>query len=232
MTAGHVLLPAVPNRPGYPKVPTIDARNAAAEALAEYLMCAEFLRYGKDAADTPFKLTGVDHEWPEPDQEMHYPRASIIDSGKTAMEAHALVPTPLEETLGRFEPNTVLWKTAEASCLFQVDFWTDDAPTREAIAALLPRLFAPGEDRYAVMLCTSARYFCQPARMTLIDYRRDDTAGSVYPRERRLLALVRCEIDVIDLRCATLLAPSIKLEEIGENVEPGTEPAAVAVECK
>jgi hypothetical protein len=134
------------------------------------------------------------------------------------------VPAPLEETFGVYGDGVVLWKVAEAVVTFQVDFWAADAPTREAIAARLPALFAPGEDAYGVILQGPAGYYDRPVRATLMAYQRIDVAEAVYPRERRLLMRVRCEVDQIHIRCGTVLAPTVSLQ-VGEDVEPVCEPA-------
>lgn len=219
---GTVLLPdPVPSAP-LELQPTMDARAACAAALAEYLRCAVFRRGGGTAAATDFQLAAVLDEWPEPDVELQYPSASVIDDSETVPEAHALVPTPLEETYNP-ETGVVLWKLAEAVQGFQVDFWATDAPTREAIAARLPALFVPGEGAYGVVLQGPVEYLCRPVRATLVSYQRMDLAEAVYPRERRLQVRIRCEVDVIQARCDRLVAPTVSLT-VGEDVEPACEP--------
>lgn len=207
--------------PDPPKGPlaTLDPRGAAALALAEYLRCAQFRRWGGNAPDTFFRLNAVQEEWPEPSVLLDYPAASIIDQGDTVMGASDFVPRALESTRDLFGKDTVLWKLHEAQMTFQVDFFTDDAPTREAIAAALPRLFSPALDtRTGVILCGPPHYYKRPIRATLLRYRRMDDAGSVYPRERRLMAIVRAEVDVVDLRCAITLQPRVAIHAIGTDV--------------
>lgn len=201
-------------------LPTLDARGAMAEALAAYLQCIEFVRWGGlDGVDVPFKLKQVLEEWPEPDRTLVYPSASVVEATTPQYQAHSFVPNPLEDTLDLVKPNTVLWKTGEARADFQVDFWANDVGTREAIAAQLPRAFAPGE-LANVLLQGSARYFARPVRARLVGLpRRMDDATTIYPRERRLMATVQCEVDVVDLRCAILGSPRVDLNEIGEQVE-------------
>lgn len=203
------------------RIGTLDPRNAMAEVLAAFLRNAKFMRGGGTAADTPFQLNEVEPEWPDPSVEIRYPTASILDMGRIPYEAHSLTPTPLEETWGQFddgcfdpEPGdreklTVLWKTAEAVAEFQVDFWSNDNPTREAIAARIPSLFNPEEGRAGVVLSGEPRYFLRRVRATLLDHQRMDTAGTVYPNERRLMAVVRCEVDVVQLRVARELHPKV-----------------------
>lgn len=217
MAVGDLFLP----RPGasrQARLPTLDPRNAAAETLAAYLAGLEFLRGGGESADTPFKLRSVRAEWPEPDRDMDYPCASLIDYEPIPMQAHGLTPTLLEESWNR-EKGTALWKIAEAAFTFQVDFWADNGPTREAMAARLPSAFAPEDDGARIVICGTPRYFNRTVRAALLSYQRMDTPDSVYPRERRLLALVRCEIDVVDLRCAPEFTGVINVEAIEPPAE-------------
>jgi hypothetical protein len=215
-------------------LPRIDARAACSLVLAEYLRALEFMRWGgPTGTDTYFKLEAVREEWPEPDVAMTYPSASIVDMGQgTALEGHGLLPTPLEETYEQFSPGTVLWKLHEAAFDFQVDFWADDSATREAIAGRLPSAFSPGEDGSRVVLCGSPLYFDRPVRASLSRYQRMDVAEAVYPRERRLMATVRCEVDVVDLRCVALLSQTTEVRAVGEEVELDVEPDLEPALCK
>lgn len=208
--------------PRVAELPTIDPRNAAALVLRDYLASLEFRRWGGDAPDTLFKLRHVHEEWPEPSVELDYPVASIVDSGNTPMDAHALVPTCLEETRDVFGEGTVLWKLAEASIMFQIDFFTDDAPTREAIAAALPSAFNPDiDERAGVILRGSCHYYDRSIRATLEGFRRMDYEGSIYPRERRLMTQVRCDLDVVSLRCYTVFSPRVNVVAVGPEVVVG-----------
>lgn len=188
-----------------------------AETLSAYLSTAAFRTFGGMAADTTFSLRAVFPEWPDVSTELPYPCASVIEKTDTFYEAHNFVPTAVEETLGQFdclvgcdggEPSTVLWKLAEATCDFQIDYWSSNIPEREAIEANLGELFNPGEERSGVLLTGPDRYYSTPIRATLTSHRRIDTEGTVYPNERRLNTTVRCEVDVLQLRQATLLRPA------------------------
>lgn len=190
---------------------TLDPRNAMAEVLAAFLRCAVFKRNGGTQASTDFVLKRVVPEWPDPKELIAYPSASVIDNSAIPYEAHALTPTALEGTWNSFADNTVLWKTAEAVAVFQVDYWTTDIPTREAISARLPSLFTPGEGRIGVVLAGEPRYFRRPVRASLLDNERMDTENAVFERERRLRTLVRCEVDVVQLRQAVELQPKMRL---------------------
>ncbi len=197
----------------YPAVafPSLDPRQAMANTLASYIGNAQFTRDGGTGPDTVFTLEAVFSEWPDPSQELPYPCASIIDLGKIPFDAHDFTPTPQEGTLEEFCPNTVLWKTGEAVAEFQVDYWANDKPTRQALAARLPGLFNPGESRSGVLLQGDAQYFCRRVRATLLDGERPDDEDSVYARERRQRTTVRCEIDVVQLRQAVPLQPRVQL---------------------
>lgn len=231
---GDVLLPRpreLPDGPiAEPRIGTLDARNAAAQALAAFLVQAVFRRGGGDDIDTEFGLEAVQEEWPDPAVQAVYPSASIVDAGAIPYQEHSLTPTALEETWGCFGDGTVLWKTAEAVCSFQVDYWCVHDSTREAIAASLPRLFNPGEERTGVVLAGPAAYYCRPVRATLETHQRMDTPGGIYTHERRLRTIVRCEVDVVYLRCDTLLAVEAIVADVGEQVELETEPAAESLD--
>lgn len=193
---------------------TLDPRNAMAEVLAGFLRCATFRRGGGDVPiEKPFVLKRVEPFWPDPKLDIAYPSASIIDNANIPYEAHSLTPTALEGTWNSFDPCTVLWKTAEAVAVFQVDYWTTEDPTREAIAARLPSLFNPGEGRAGVVLSGEPRYFRRPVRATLLNHQRMDTENAVFERERRLMTLVRCEVDVVHLRKAVELQPRMVLRD-------------------
>lgn len=207
------------------RTPDIDSRSAMSEALIAYLKCVEFRRWGDKAEDVVFPLARVYRQWPEPDAQLVYPSASVIDTQATVEEAHNFVPTPLEDTYGVIEPESVLWKTSELTTKFQVDFWCEDDPTREAIAASLPMLFASEESRYGVVVYGPPTYWSRPVRLTLLAMQRMDEAVSVYVRERRLMAQIQAEVDEVHLRRATLAAIRVSVPAIGEQVETACPPA-------
>lgn len=190
---------------------TLDPRNAMAEVLATFLRCAKFRRGGGKVGATEFGLERVEPWWPDPKRAIEYPSASIVEIDEIPYETHALTPTPLENTWDAIDPDTVLWKTGEAVVSFQLDLWCTDDPTREAMLARLPSLFNPGEGYSGVWLDGDPRYFGAPVRATLITHQRIDTEDTVYGRERRALCVVRCEIDVLQLRCAVPLDPRVRL---------------------
>ena len=190
---------------------TLGPRNAAAEVLVAYLRCAQFRRGGGTANDEPFALERVEPWWPDPKRGIAYPSASVIDGEKIPYEPQNFVPVALEHTWHVYGDDTVVWKTGEAVIAFRLDFWCTDDPTREAIAARVPSLFNPGEGYVGVRLAGHPRYFGAPVRATLVGNRRVDTPESVYGRERNLACTVRCEIDVLQLRCAVPLDPRVRL---------------------
>lgn len=196
------------------RVARIDAQMAARKTLGAYLERALFvIGAGDDGKETQFNLEQVLHKFPR-NSELAYPSASIT-TATSAQEAHNLSPTPLEATWNRYAPRSVLWKTAECVSVFQVDFWVNDEPTQEAIAAALPALFNPREDAAGVILEGPAAYWCLPVRCTLISdpERAGDTGEAVYEGERRLVARIRSEIDVVHLRQGVpLLRPVLQTD--------------------
>jgi hypothetical protein len=230
-TSGKIWVPEVysvgPQAVLYPQVgkPLLDPAQAAAAVLAKYLSCLKFVRWGRDAPDTVFQLQAVFDDWPEPDVDLPYPCASVNESGPVVMGASNLVPHALEETHNLFGESTVLWKLDEVDISFQVDFFTTDVPTRDAIAARLPNAFQPGEDGGRIVLVGNSLYYNRPVRATLVSYERVDNPDSVYARERRLRAMIDCSIDVVDLRCVSLLSQQ-ETYVIGEDVVPVPEQPA------
>jgi len=206
-------------------VPTVGPREAMAECLAEYMRSAVFRVWGGDAPDVELKLTTVQTEWPDASAELNYPCASIVEQTDTFHEGHNFVPTPLEDTLGVYDPcghvpglpQTVLWKISEASVHFQLDFWTSNKPDRQAIEAELGALFSPGEGRSGALIGGHPRYFDRPVRCTLLSHRRVDTGTTTYANERRLQCAVRAEIDIVRLYRATLLTPSVTTDATDPN---------------
>lgn len=190
---------------------TLDPRNAMSEVLSAYLRCAKFRRGGGTVGDKVFGLERVYPWWPDPKRGIEYPSASITEDAPIPYEPQNFVPVPLERTWDAIEADTVLWKTGEAVADFTLDFWTVDDPTREAIAARIPSLFNPGEGYVGVRLAGDPRYFRAPVRATLVGSQRVDTPDSVFGRERNLACTVRCEIDVLQLRCAVPLDPRVRL---------------------
>lgn len=223
MAAGQVLLPKPVLVQELVTLNRIDARKAASEALAAYLRSVLFHRDGGEDLHVSFGLCQVLEEWPDAKEPIEYPSASIIEADATVMDPHSFTPTPIEDSLGVYDERynverSVLWKIAEVSKRFQVDFWTTNVGDRDAIAGQLPGLFSIGEGRSSVVLSGSDRFFCAPVRCYLEDYRRMDESGAVYENERRLMATIVCDVDVLELRCATVLAPSVLVQEVGEQV--------------
>lgn len=188
-------------------ISTLDPRQAMANTLACYVGNADFVRDGGTAPDTVFRLEAVFSEWPDAEQELPYPCASIVDKGPIPYDGQNFTPVPIESTLEVFCPNTVLWKTAEAMAEFQVDYWANDKNTRRALASRITSLFSPGENRNGVILQGDPKYFDRRMRAWLVDHERPDDEDTVYSRERRVRTTVRCEIDVVQLRQAVPLMP-------------------------
>lgn len=207
------------------RTPDIDARSAMSEALVEFLRCVEFRRWGDQAPDVVFRLDRIYRQWPEPDVLLTYPSASVIDMQAAEESPHNLVPTPLEDTIDLIEPCSVMWKTAELVTTFQVDFWAEDDPTREAIAATLPMVFGSSESRYGVVVYSPPTYWSRPVRLSLLSSQRMDDTGSVYVRERRLMVRMQAEVDEVHLRRATLSAIRVSVPEVGEQVQITSPPA-------
>lgn len=197
-----------------------DARNACANALVCLLEETQFRRWGSEDAATFFKLEQVFANWPDAAFDVPYPAASIIEAGPSVHAAHSLTPTIIEDSFEKFCPGTVLWKTAELEATFQIDYWTNDEATREAIALRLPSLFNPSEARAGVILLASDRYFGATVRATLQSGERLDNPSTVYAKERRLRTTVTCEVDMLHLREAVPFRPSVRMTVTDEGDPP------------
>jgi hypothetical protein len=233
MTVGEILLPRAPMARTQWRTPELDPADACSQTLAAYLLGLTFVvSGGATGAARYFQLLEVLDEWPEAGRDVPYPCASLAQAGVTMLDAHNLVPTALEDTYETFGLGTVLWKLHEARVDLQADFWTNSDPDRSAIGAALPGAFSPGEDTGRVVLCGPDGYFCRPVRVCLLDMTDVDTPASVYANERRLRSTIRCELDVVELRCATLLAqPDFRLQAAGPDVEITDVREADPVSC-
>lgn len=205
---------------GIARFPRIDARSAAAEALRGYLRAAQFTVWGDKAPDRTFTFNRVDRQWPEPSAPLDVPVAVVLDPDSVREDPFSFVPAPLEETFDVYEPNTVLWKTAEVVMTLQLDVWVGNDPEREAVLATLPALFAPSEDQFGIFVCAPDTYWSLPVRLTLLSTQRMDTPDSVYARERRVMCTIKAEIDEVHLRCAAIASVHVNVE----TVEPPQGP--------
>lgn len=183
------------------RVARTDPQMAVRQTLGAYLLRHTYIiGAGDDGKETPFNLVKVHHKFPR-NAELEYPCASITVA-TTGQDVHT--PEPLESTWNRYGAGTVLWRTGELVATLQVDFFVNDEPTQEAIAAALPALFNPREDAGGVLLEGPQTYWCLPVRCTLQGdpERAGDTEEGVYSGERRLMARIRAELDVVHLRQA------------------------------
>jgi hypothetical protein len=215
-------------------IPTMGPSLAMKEVLAAYLRCAVFRAWGDQDLDREFQLVSVELEWPDAGRPLVSPMAAITEVDDTFHLAANMTPTPLESTLGTYDcligragadpPATVLWRTAEADETYQVDFWTTNKPDRQGIEARLSNLFNPGQDRSGVLLSGHPRYYERIVRATLISTRMVDTEDAVYPNEWRLMAMVKCQIPVVDLRLATLLDPKVTTDVAYADIDTEGDP--------
>jgi hypothetical protein len=234
MTVGDLVRPrssvpqplALANRMGPEK--------AMALALRAYLETLTFrVDGGTDPRDREFKLVDVLDRWPSGDVEIAYPSASVVEATPTGYTAHSLTPTPIDATWGVFdalvglnppgpgEPGaTCLWKTGEAETAFQVDFWTDAEPDRQAIEGALDQAFNPHDGIAGVWVEGPELYFSRTVRFTLETTKRDDSAVSAGRGERRLRCSVRADCDIVSLRMATVTATSLTIEVVDQNDPP------------
>jgi len=209
----------------------LSAADAMAQAIGAYLAAARFRVYGgDDLEDRLFSLERVLYRWPTPETDLVYPCVSIIEIADTLQEAHSLTPTPLEDTWGTFDAMigrsggaTVLWQEGTAVNDFQVDFWCDNDPDREAIDAQLSALFSPGEGRSGVLLEGPELYYSRNVRASLMATHKDDTGLSSIRRERRLRCVVSAECDIVSLRMATATTTANNDVRVADPNDPSEE---------
>ena len=190
--------------------------KAIAATIAEYLAAVEFFVVGS-RPPRRFVLVNVSSEWPAPGARMPYPSATVTATRPTRLDMARRGPTPLDDSQDIYAPGTVLWKSGEAVAELAIDFWTNHDVERDAIAAALSGLFAPG-DSGCVLLAGPAEYWCLTVRAELLDAVDRDEPTAVWSNERRLRARVVGSVDIVELRRATVLSPSF---EVG--VDPAEE---------
>ena len=201
----------------------VPPEDAAAEALAAYLRRACFYIHegdppvGELSRQRPFQLVSVATDWPGPTDQLAYPSATIF-GGDDTQHTGSGTPRPMEALWDPFA-GTVPWLLGIATGTFQVDFWADSAPVRQAIAARLPGLFSPSENRAGILLELPAHYLSLTARYSLVSKGRTDAPDTVWAGEHRLRAVVRWEAPDVELRCGKELVVQLPAE---------VEPAAVA----
>lgn len=188
-----------------PGRPVMDAAKASSEILAAYLRRLVWYAEGPGGAQ-PFRFEEVFPSWPSDDVVLRWPSASVDIAAVFPYEAHDFRPTALEETLGCFGAETVLWKTGELVGDYQVDAWCTSEVEREAVAGGMERAFSPTESRSGVLLSGVPEYFERPLRATLMSVQRLDTSDDAFGRVRRLRARIRGEIDAVHLRSIGRLA--------------------------
>jgi hypothetical protein len=194
----------------------VPPEDAAAEALKAYLARAKFTIHEGDpgvdefSRQRDFCLEDVSTEWPTAGDQIRYPAATIL-GGDDVTHGGQGSPHEIAGTWNEVD-RTVAWQIGIATGTFQVDFWTDSEPVRQAIAARLPGLFSPHEDRVGMLLELSPRYLCLAARYSLAGHSKQDTPDSATSNERRLRALVRWEVPDVVLRRAVPLCVRNTLE--------------------
>lgn len=202
--------------------PRTDPQNAVKQTIAAFLKKVTWtISAGTDGKATTFNLNDVLFKFPR-NAELDYPIASVTVP-TSDQQPHNFTPTPLEATLDRYAKDSVLWKTAELVADLQVDFFVNDEPSQEAIAALLPALFNPREGASGIMLRGPDTYWCLPVRASLMGdpERFGDTEEAVYAGERRLLVKVRTELDVVHLRKARRI---LRPNAFTDVLDPGWKP--------
>lgn len=204
--------------PCFARSPDMDPRTVVAKAIKRLLEVSCFRIHGGGDTDQIVRLRNVNLSWPEPSVSMEYPCATVIDFGQMKFEACNTTPTPIEETFNQFGDGTVVWRTSDLVGDVQVDFWTDNEPEREAIAAQLPIIFNQPGVRYGVVMRSPIGYFNMPVRLSLVGQQRMDTESSAYIRERRLMVQIRAELPDVHLRQAHSGQYQVVIHKVDDSV--------------
>lgn len=187
----------------------VSSSDAARDVVAAYLRTLTFVIPSPDGP-REFALNAVFTDWPEPNQALPYPCASVTLPADLPLDRHNFVPTPLEDSFGVHRPTSTLWKLGERIGELQVDFWTNTVPARDAIDARLPSAFAPGEDASCILLSGVEGYWCATVKASYEGSMPMDNATAIAADERRLRVRIMVSIDELELRCATLLNPDAR----------------------
>jgi len=228
MAVGDVISTGAP--PMHAAIPGLMGPTVAMKkALAAYLLNVVFrVDGGDDARYSEFRLSNVFEQWPKPDEELVYPCASIIEMPDT-LHDQAIDPAPLEDTLGEFDsfighegdpPKTCLWVHGEAESDFQVDFWCDLEPDRQAIEAQLPSLFSPEEGRSSVVIEGPELYYGLGIEFEYVSQHFDDSGLYAQRNEKRLRCVFRASCAIVSLRMATLTEKPQACVTVVDPVDP------------
>lgn len=195
----------------------LDPEKACAEALAALLRKQRFIVWGGDPQEPTdltrnreFQLAAVLDDYPDANQVMEYPTASIIPR-QAATYGDNLTPFALEHTWDQAR-GTVFWKLGTVAGVFQLGLWADSKPLRDAMAAQITRVLNPRESMSGVLLQLPETYACSVGRFLLTEMQRIDLPAKSFTQEWELRALVAWDTLVLDQRAAPRLLARAKIE--------------------
>jgi len=222
MAVGDIISTGAPSMPeALPGLmgPTVAMR----EALAAYLLGITFrVAGGDDMRDSVFKLEEALDHFPRPSETLNYPCTSIEEMAETSND-QPISPAPLEDTLGTFDsmigwtgadPQTCLWVVGEAETMFQLDFWCDRDPDRQAIEGQLANIFSPEEGCSGVVLEAPELYFGQDCEFSLLSQRFDDSGLFSERNELRLRCVIEASCAIVALRKVILMKPTTTVDAV------------------
>jgi hypothetical protein len=209
----------------------IGPSKAMFEALSAYLKSITFRVYGgKDPRDYEFKLENVLDHFPRNNEKLKYPCASIIEIDPVTEEEY-LSFVPIEETLGTFDamigcdgypPKTCLWTSGDVSTSFQVDFWLNNDPDRQAVEGKLNAIFHPTEVDNSVIVEGPELYFSEECEFSLISHRNDDSGISSQRNEYRLRCVISASCANLSLRRA-MIESNIAIVGVDDPTDPAED---------
>ena len=200
----------------------LDPEKACAEALAALLRAQRFIVWGGDPVEATdltrnreFALQDVLDDFPDANQTLKYPSASIIPR-QAAAYGDNFTPSALESTWDQTR-GSVFWKLGTVSGVFQLGLWADSKPLRDAMAAQITRVLNPRESMAGVLLRLPETYACSTGRFLLTEMQRIDLPNKAFTQEWELRALVAWDTIVLDQRAAhrLLARANIHTEPVG-----------------
>lgn len=217
-----------PRRP--PRTPTIDARQHALEALADYVREIRFsfdthaeleegLEAGEEGRVKHFRLRRdrIFTEWPDDDAtRLLMPCVEFLPGLATA-NYPGLTPSADERSADLFGEGTVLVPQYEHVETFELEVRATTRAQRHMLLAGIEQALQPSEDLGSLRLITG--HYGQTARFLVMETQRVDDEDSVRRRRRATLS-VQMGIDVVRLvRVSRILSVQVPV-----TVVPSSSP--------
>lgn len=214
-------------------VPADPARDRSARWMLEYAI-ARLLQHmviyqedhqarieGLPPGVRAYCFTDVFQGSPRAEDEPTFPCATVSCENEVTYDDAVRGVDFVEETLGRWKPNTVLRRLGSATARVEIVVWAADKEQHDAIEAALERqlLVDPGEDLYGRRIVLDD-FYDQTVRVGLVATDRGDLGPETVERgEWPLKVTVQAEIDRVILVQAPPMMGSLFGSSVGPTVE-------------